>query len=950
MRLSRRDFLRSAGAATVLLALDRLSLAQQAQEIAGAQSLPPLPAYRSWEDVFRESWTWDRVVHCTHNRANCMSACAWNVYVKDGLVWREEQAAVYDEGGRAGTPDFFPRGCQKGACYSRLMVSPQRLRYPLERVGPRGSGRWKRISWDEALDKVADAVIEAAMSHGTDAVVATPGPNFDHGPDSAAETRLLHFLGATILDTFSGIGDMAVGMTQTYGMFLNDGTIDDYFYSDYIVLWSANPLYTRIPDMHFLTEARYRGAHLVVIAPDYNATAIHADLWLNPKLQTDAALALAMAQVIIDEKLYREDYIKEQTDLPFLVRVDTGRFLREQDVTRRGREDAFYLWDEATGAAVLAPGSQGMKQATLSLGAIRPALEGRFQVKLAEGKSVEVEPLFELLRRKLTAEYTPELAAGLTGVHAEVIRSTARQMAKARAALIYASTGACKHYHSDLMHRSFALLMALTGNQGKPGGGLRMGAWWSLTGFQELSSGELPRIMKFAMQILSRPAVRDIEAFINKRVRSEAFVPVLPWLQVHGGYGASMGESTANDPANPLGVDAAMKMALSKGWMPMHPAPGKSPKVFVVNADNPLRQWPSPQIAIEHLWPKFDLVVNVNTQMSTTGMMSDIILPAAGYYEKIGIKYAWGFLPYLVLNDKAVEPLFETRNEWWIFGTLARRIQERARARNLGVAKDGFGNDLDLKTLFDQWGRGGTFDPENPRTGMDFIFQNSEICEGTSWDEAIKRGVVPIRRNGPYGPFNNMCSDVDFERPLYPNSWQVDQKESWPTLTGRQQFYLDHEWFMAAGEALPVHKAPPSAGGDFPLRLSGGHTRWSIHTIWRSEATMLRLQRGEPVLYMNKDDAAARGLSDNDRARIFNDMGEFECLVKIAPSAQPGMVIIYHAWENFQFPRHKGQQEPVVGSWKNLHLAGDYGQLHYRALYAAPNFGPRGIQVDVKRA
>jgi len=111
-----------------------------------------LPGYRTWEDLYRQKWTWDRVVHSTHNRANCMSACAWNVYVKDGIVWREEQSQTYDEGGRGGAPDFFPRGCQKGAGYSKLMVTPQRLRFPLERVGERGSGQWKRISWDDALD------------------------------------------------------------------------------------------------------------------------------------------------------------------------------------------------------------------------------------------------------------------------------------------------------------------------------------------------------------------------------------------------------------------------------------------------------------------------------------------------------------------------------------------------------------------------------------------------------------------------------------------------------------------------------------------------------------------------------------------------------------------------------------------------------------------------------
>jgi anaerobic selenocysteine-containing dehydrogenase len=291
----------------------------------------------------------------------------------------------------------------------------------------------------------------------------------------------------------------------------------------------------------------------------------------------------------------------------------------------------------------------------------------------------------------------------------------------------------------------------------------------------------------------------------------------------------------------------------------------------------------------------------------------------------------------------------ESRNEWWIFGTLAQRIQERARARGVPKAKDAFGKDLDLARVFEAWSNGGAFNPDDPRTGMDYIFRRSEICEGTTWDEAIKRGVVPVKHNGLYGMFNHMCTDVDFSRPLYPNAWQVEEKESWPTLTGRQQFYLDHDWYVAAGEALPVHKAPPAAGGRFPLRMTGGHTRWSIHTIWRSEAALLRLQRGAPVVYINKDDALARQIADNDRVRIFNDLGAFECAVKVAPSAQPGQVIIYHAWENFQFARHQGQQGPIVGSWKSLHLAGDYGQLHYRALYGAPNFGPRGVNVDVQK-
>ena len=89
---------------------------------AAATRLAP-KTYGGWKDVWAERWTWDRVAKGTHTRANCISACAWDVYVKDGVVWREEQAALYQPPAGADVPDLNPRGCQKGACYSDLQSS-----------------------------------------------------------------------------------------------------------------------------------------------------------------------------------------------------------------------------------------------------------------------------------------------------------------------------------------------------------------------------------------------------------------------------------------------------------------------------------------------------------------------------------------------------------------------------------------------------------------------------------------------------------------------------------------------------------------------------------------------------------------------------------------------------------------------------------------------------------
>ena len=93
-----------------------------------------------------------------------------------------------------------------------------------------------------------------------------------------------------------------------------------------------------------------------------------------------------------------------------------------------------------------------------------------------------MRPVFELLRAHL-AEYTPERAAEITGVPASNIRCVAREMAAARSSMIFASWGACKHYHSDLFQRGMVYLMALTGNSGgKPGSGIKVSTWWPMPG------------------------------------------------------------------------------------------------------------------------------------------------------------------------------------------------------------------------------------------------------------------------------------------------------------------------------------------------------------------------------------------------------------------------------------------------------------------------------------
>jgi DMSO reductase family type II enzyme molybdopterin subunit len=954
MDVSRRTFLHAAGAAAATLTLANLQLACEPRGEGSAQSdagalAREVPNYRRWEDVYREKWSWDRVVKGTHIRTNCIAACSWNLFVKEGMVWREEQNTIYTPS-HASVPDMNPRGCQKGNCYSQLMYEPSRLKYPLARVGDRGSGKWRRLGWDEALERVADTLLDVALRDGPDCVVYDHGTtNIDFGTGTGAEMRFFALFGATTMDSWAGVGDLPMGAIQTWGHFNADGSSDDWFNADYLLIWIANPVYTRIPDVHFMWENRYRGATVVSIAPDYNASSIHADLWLNPRIGTDAALGLAMAQVIVTEDLFKADYVREQTDLPLLVREDDGRYLREQDLVTEGEDDVFFFWDERSDRLAQAPGSQGHRTQDLRLGDLRPALRGSFSVTLRGGASVRVRPLLAVLEQHLQ-QYTPERAAAVTGVHAEVVRRVARDMARAKTAMIFASWGACKHYHADLAQRAMCLLMALTGNQGKRGGGMRPGAWYSIDGLNEISNEiEIPFYQRW-MSKLFHPKTRDYEAFMEKLTNERPFTATLPFLYVHGGMKEVVDRPDFNDPTLPRAVADYVREATERGWLRISPPAERPPRVYFYTGANPLRRWPVPQLARRHLWPKLDLVVNVNFRTCSTGLESDLLLPAAGYYEKVGLKYPQSLVPYVIFGDQAATPLGESKSEWEIMGRLARKLQERARARGVGKFKDTHGIVRDYENLYENWSKGGRFDENDEVGAMDHIVRTSSVTKGFTWEDARERGALPIQDYGRYGPHNSICSDFQSGNTVYPQQWFVENKEPWPTLSGRQQFLIDHPWYVEAGEALPVHKEPPPAGGNYPLRLTGGHTRWSIHGIWRDQRHMLRLQRGEPVMYMNGNDARGRGIGDHDLAHVFNDTGSFFIRVKHSPSLQPGQVVIYHAWENHQFKDWAQSQEAVPSPWKPLHVAGGYGHLRYRMFYAAPSHAPRGTTVEVERA
>jgi DMSO reductase family type II enzyme molybdopterin subunit len=932
--------------------MDSTTLIRSYDEARAASPAPTSEAH------YREQWRWDRTARATHCIDCYPGNCPMQVYVRDGKVVREEQSGDLPRIER-GVPDANPMGCQKGACWSQTLDGKDRVLYPLRRAGERGEGRWERVSWDAALTDVADSMLDAIQEVGPESIVNAVGAEMGTW-GIVGFSRLLNMLGAIVTDVNAEINDFSPGIYLTLGKFNVCSSLDDFFHAELFLIFQCNPAYTMTASNHYIAEARYNGAEFVLFAPDCSPSSQFADYHLPVRTGTDAAWALAMCKVIIDEAIYDEGFVRDQTDLPLLVRKDTERFLRGEDLEADGNPEQFYFFDENAGRVVAAP------RDTLALGDISPALEGEFEVTLRGGERVVVTPVFALLRRHL-ADFTPERAYEICGVHPDAIRSIARKVAAKRTYVLGGGTS-FKYYHGDLMIRSSMLLLALTGNWGRKGTG---NGTWSTAMFDGLmvlprkAGAGLEQTQAFLdMQALAQKAIREEDPTrTDEMVRIELATrmgpgggltpPAFFWYR-HCGYRENWNRAEWNDASMKRPFDEYMREAVDKGWWsPVdRPREDSPPRVLFHVGGNTLRRMRGGQnMLLEHLWPKLDKVVTLDWRMSTTALFSDVVLPVTNQYETP--RFAIPSPHTLILNfcDQATKPPGEAKSEWEIALLLSRKLAERAKERGIDSFVDGGGLPRRLDTLPDAF----TFEGKVV-TEEDAV---EEMLRDTAYIGTIPKGtdVETMRQRGHVrfidwgiSPFGiNTAADLTPDETVNHCRWHTEKKLPYPTLTRRAQFYIDHPWFLEAGEVLPTHKENPKMGGDHPFVMTSGHNRWSIHSINITNRLLLHTHRGRPHAVINSDDARARGIGDGDEIRVWNDMGEFFVPAKVAPNVRPGQVIVYNGWEPYMFRGWRGPMDVEPGMVKYLHLAGGYGHLRYWPLQWQPTPVDRAIRVDIEK-
>lgn len=200
--------------------------------------------------------------------------------------------------------------CPKGRTIPDVMYHPDRLRYPLKRTGERGEGKWERISWDEAIYTIAGKLKEIKQRYGPEAIAISCGSGQKHiGVQALSIAKKLWPTPNTHWGRYTceTPDDMSNGVT--FGDLITYEFGPDYAHSKCIVFWGSNPNVGTPAQTREVYRAMREGARIIVIDPRPTPMAKRADLWLRIRPGTDAALALAMLNVIIKEELYDKEFV-----------------------------------------------------------------------------------------------------------------------------------------------------------------------------------------------------------------------------------------------------------------------------------------------------------------------------------------------------------------------------------------------------------------------------------------------------------------------------------------------------------------------------------------------------------------------------------------------------------------------------------------------------------------
>jgi anaerobic selenocysteine-containing dehydrogenase len=524
--------------------------------------------------------------------------------------------------------------CAKGRAAPELVYSADRLLHPLKRTRPKGDADpgWQRIGWDEALDLTAAAMKRIADRHGPEAFAFSiaSGSTTASADFNVWTRRLMNAYGSPNLVASLEICGWGRALATRFtfgvgsvGVFPGDA-MPDIANAGCLILWGYNPSMSRLTHATAAIEAARRGMKLIVVDPRQVGLANKADVWLRVRPGSDGALALGLANLMIERGWYDRDFIRDWSNGPLLVRRDTGRLLTERDMTPGGSEHRHLAWDMTTGRPVVYdPAAGRYEQSDAS-----PALEGEYRLATTSGP-ITCEPVFALYAA-LCRGYSPDMVEATCWIPREQLEQAARLLWESRPVAYYAWSGHEQHATVTQTARAISLLYALTGSFDRVGGNVIFPAVPSAP----VGGADLPAAKKM--------------------------VPALGFAERPLGPARNGGSITSLDLYRAI---LESKPYAVRGLL------GFGANILVAHTEA--------RRGREAL-AKLDFYAHADMFMNPTAELADVILPVASPFERealrLGFDVSLEAQSRVQLRPALIEPLGETRPESAIVFALAERL------------------------------------------------------------------------------------------------------------------------------------------------------------------------------------------------------------------------------------------------------------------------------------
>lgn len=608
-----------------------------------------------------------------HCRACHMNCPVYYTVENDRVI--DIEAAPMSEGG-------LGELCPRGMASIQFEYSPTRMKYPLKRVGKRGEGKWKRISWDQACKEIAEKIYELSEKYGPETVVL-PGRTGrqDMGWIACRIARTIgtpnNYYGVTQLCLipqfheecqFGNYLEYKCGSDPNTNLFVTFG----------FEFTTTDPILGK-----FQTMSYQRGMKHIAVDPVCGVNPSKADIWVPVRPGTDLGFCMCVINYLIEHDAYDEAFMKEWTNVSFLINPDTGALLTEGDLVEGGSMDRYIFWDgkaettkywdadevqweggvsgkqhydECVTRFYKGKGSSEPTPARLPA-EVDPALFGEYEVTFKDGKARKVIPAFQKLAdnvREWDFAHTEEV----TSVSQDCLREACEMIATVRPVEInqgiqYMATNASQYY------LAIACLKAMTGSIDVPGGNdyvqffpvspMLFPGEWDVSYNEGLPIGQKKKRLGYYEHPIACGAFYDENWIKWHPVRPENADALLNIPDI----GTVL---TAAETGKPYPVHAMI--SISSNWL-MH--------------DPGTERW----LALLKDEEKIQLHVVTEMVMTPTAELADYVIPAATWMERNYLEFGTiGAAPSKNFYRKAIEPIGEAHQDYYFGAKLAHALEK----------------------------------------------------------------------------------------------------------------------------------------------------------------------------------------------------------------------------------------------------------------------------------